>query len=74
MTKPLHPVMTDDKLEVDDEGNLHWRGRKVVTEQKFTVRGFERGIAILGIVCAGLGTLAALIQAADVVWKWLDGP
>jgi hypothetical protein len=73
MSKKLHSIYTDDPLQADDEANLYWRGKQLITERQIRVRGFERWIAVLATSFAGIGALAALIEAADTVRRWLNG-
>lgn len=42
-------------------GELFWRGQRMVTERRFA--DFERGLAVAGLIIAGIGVLAAVVQA-----------
>lgn len=40
---------------------LYYMGEKVVTEKRFS--SFERGLAVVGLVIAGVGVAATVVQA-----------
>lgn len=40
---------------------LFWDGHKLVTEKRFS--NFERGLAVLGLIFAGIGVAATVVQA-----------
>ncbi|NOD88374.1 MULTISPECIES: hypothetical protein [unclassified Ruegeria] len=52
-----------DSIGLDDDGNLYWRGRRVVTQQIQRLAGVER---FFGILAVG----AAVIGVAVQVWSW----
>lgn len=57
-----------DALGHDPGSNqLYWDGQPLVTEKRFST--FERSLAIVGLVFAGVGVLATVAQA---VIAWLE--
>lgn len=51
-------------LQVDQSGNLHWKGEKVKIEQRLSLRGFE-------LALAAAATLATVIAAGVEVLRYL---
>jgi hypothetical protein len=42
-------------------GELYWKGQKMVTERRFS--NFERGLAVWALAITSAGVLAAIVQA-----------
>jgi hypothetical protein len=47
------------------KNQLYWDGHALVTEKRFST--FERGLAVFGLVIAGIG-MAATVAQAVVAW------
>ena len=51
---------------------VYWNGEPIVLKRRF--ENFERGLAVVGLSIAGLGSIAAFVQAlvlvGQTVWGW----
>lgn len=56
-------ITVDDlgEIGVDQAGELYFSGKKLVTEKRFS--DFERGLAVAGLIIAGVGVAATVVQA-----------
>lgn len=49
-------------LQVDDKGNLHWRGEKVKIEQRLSLRSFELFLAFAATLATVTGAVVEVLQ------------
>lgn len=67
------PLDRFDALGEDPKtGQLYWEGRPLMLKRRFET--FERVLAVVGLIIAGLGSAAAIVQAVVALMAYEAGP